>query len=275
MTASRHSSPFISRRALGAWALGLGLPALAPRAFAAGEPDDPKRAQRWNELRQDLFENRPAAPADWIRIEAPARAADAALVPMTLRLARRDGVKAVHLVIDENPAPYAAKIAFGPAGDPRSFKLRVRVNDYTHVHAVAEMDDGKLYQASTFVKAAGGCSAPAGASELEALRGAGQMRMRFARVPEGAEATLMLRHPNFSGMQMDQATRTYTPARYVKRVLVMQGDRQVFDLAGDISIATDPVFGFLYDAAQPAGLDVMAVDSTDARWAQSFSAAAV
>lgn len=274
MTARPLSSPALTRRALGTWALALGLPALAPRALAASEPDDPKRAQRWRELREDLFDNRPTAAADWIRIEAPARAADAALVPMTLHLARRDGVKAVHLVIDENPAPYAAKIAFGPAGDPRSFKLRVRVNDYTHVHAVAEMDDGKLYQTSTFVKAAGGCSAPAGASELEALRGAGQMRMRFARAPEGAEATLMLRHPNFSGMQMDQVTRLYTAARYVKQVKVTQADRLVFDLTGDISIATDPVFGFLYDAKHPGGLDVVAVDSTDARWAQSFNTAA-
>jgi sulfur-oxidizing protein SoxY len=265
----------LSRRSLGAWALAAGLPALVPtHAFAVTEPDDPKRAQRWRELREDLFDNRPTPAADWIRIEAPARAADAALVPMTLHLSRREGVKAVHLVIDENPAPYAAKIAFGPAGDPRSFKLRVRVNDYTHVHAVAEMDDGKLYQTSTFVKAAGGCSAPAGASELEALRGAGQMRMRFARAPEGAEATLMLRHPNFSGMQMDQVTRLYTPARYVKQVKVTQADRLVFDLTGDISIATDPVFGFLYDASHPGGLDVIAVDSTDARWAQSFNTAA-
>lgn len=268
MTTTRRSMIWQSLGITLAWG------ALPLQAWSVTEADDPKRAQRWNELREDLFDNRPTTPADWIHIDAPTRAADAALVPMTLRLARRDGVKAVHLVIDENPAPYAAKIAFGPAGDPRSFKLRVRVNDYTHVHAVAEMDDGKLYQASTFVKAAGGCSAPAGASELEALRGAGQMRMRFARVPEGTEATLMLRHPNFSGMQMDQVTRLYTPARYVKQVKVTQGDRLVFDLTGDISISTDPVFGFLVDTTRADHLDVVAVDSMDARWSQTFHPAA-
>ena len=38
---------------------------------------------------------------------------------------------------------------------------RVRVNNYTDVHAVAELSDGKLYMTKTYVKASGGCSAPA------------------------------------------------------------------------------------------------------------------
>lgn len=261
----------IQRRA---FTLALGLTAVSGPSLAVLEQNDPKRAQRWNELREDLFDNKPMAAGDaFIRIEAPTRAADAALVPITLKLARKD-VKAVHLVIDENPAPYATKVAFGPAGDPSELKLRVRVNDYTFVHAVAETADGKLYQASTFVKAAGGCSAPAGVSDVEALRGAGQMRMKFARHDGLAEATLMLRHPNFTGMQMDQVTRMFTPARYVKQVKVMQGDRLVIDLTGDISLSADPVIGFLYDPRSTGELQVQAVDSTGAQWAQAFQPAA-
>lgn len=250
--------------------LALGLATFGSPSFAVLEADDPKRAQRWKDLREDLFNNRPMAAGDaFLRIEAPARAADAALVPITLKSTRRD-IKALHLVIDENPAPYAAKVAFGPAGDPRELKLRVRVNDYTHLHLVAETADGTLYQASTFVKAAGGCSAPAGMSDVEALRGAGQMRMKFSRHDGLAEATLMLRHPNFTGMQMDQVTRMFTPARYVKQVQVKQGDRLVIDLSGDISISADPVIGFLYDSQAPGDLAVQAVDSTGAQWAQVF-----
>jgi sulfur-oxidizing protein SoxY len=107
-------------------------------------------------------------------------------------------------------------------------------------------------------------------SDTEALRGAGQMRMRFAHQADMDEATLMLRHPNFTGMQMDQVTRLVTPARYVKQVKVMQGDRLVIDLTGDISISADPVIGFLYDAKAPGDLAVQAVDSTGAQWAQVF-----
>lgn len=246
--------------------------ALGPPAHAADEADA-KRLTRWQDLQEDLFGNRPIAPgSDLIHIDAPLRALDAALVPITLKVTRKEGVKAVHLVIDENPAPYAAKITFGPAGDPRETKLRVRVNDYTYVHAVLEMSDGRLYQASAFVKAAGGCSAPAGASDEEALQGAGQMRMRMTQQANTAEATLMIRHPNFSGMQMNQITRLYTPARYLKEIKVTQGGATVFDLTGDISLSSNPVIGFAYDPARPGDFQVEAIDTQGSRWTQAFPA---
>jgi sulfur-oxidizing protein SoxY len=52
-----------------------------------------------------------------ITLEAPYRAEDAALVPMTLRFALPPGdarqVKRVTLVIDQNPAPMAASFEIG------------------------------------------------------------------------------------------------------------------------------------------------------------------
>src|SRR3546814_4280108 len=70
-------------------------------------------------------------------------------------------VRAVTLVIDKNPAPLAAVFRLSPdAGDP-GIATRVRVNEYTDIRAVAEMDDGSLRAVSTVVKSAGGCSAPA------------------------------------------------------------------------------------------------------------------
>ena len=50
----------------------------------------------------------------------------------------------------------------------RSLSTRVRVDSYTNVHAVAELSDGQLYAAQRFVKAAGGCSAPAAKQEADA-----------------------------------------------------------------------------------------------------------
>lgn len=262
-----HPFP-LSRRALVALTLGA---AVVP-ARAADEAEA-RRQARWQELREDLFGNRPIPSApDLIHIDAPTRALDAALVPVTLKVTRSDGVKAVHLVIDENPAPYAAKITFGPAGDPRETRLRVRVNDYTYLHAIVEMQDGQLFQTSAFVKAAGGCSAPAGASDEEALKGVGQMRMRLQQQVDTGYATLMIRHPNFSGMQMNQITRLYTPARYLKEIKVTQGGATVFDLTGDISLSTDPVIGFAYDARRTGDFQVEAMDTQGSRWTQHFPA---
>ena len=56
----------------------------------------------------------------------------------------------------------------------------------------------------------------------------------------------MIRHPNNSGLQMDQLTRLYTPARYIDKLAVYQGDELVFSMEGGISISEDPNFRFTF-----------------------------
>ena len=173
-----------------------------------------------------------------------------------------------------NSSPVAAHFTFGPAADPHEIKLRVRINSYTNVHAIAETADGALYQTVKFVKAAGGCSAPMGMTDEEAMKGMGDMRLKFA---EGAapgkpsQATLMVRHPNFNGMQMNQVTQLYTPARYIDKIVVKAGERLVFDLTTGISLATDPVlsFGMVPPSAGRATVEVH--DSENGVWSQAFA----
>ncbi|TXM92110.1 quinoprotein dehydrogenase-associated SoxYZ-like carrier [Methylobacterium sp. WL116] len=252
-------------------------PVLSGPVLAAGASDtDAERAARWQEIAKSVFGDRKIAPTDsLIRIDAPNRAMDAALVPITLTMPEKDKIKAVHFVIDDNPSPYAAHFTFGPAADPSELKLRVRVNNYTNVHAVAETKDGGLYEAVKFVKASGGCSAPMGMSDEEAMKGMGDMRMKFsgeAVAGKPVEATLMIRHPNFSGMQMNQVTRDYTPARYINKLVVTAGDKTVFTMDGDISIASNPVinFGLIPEPGKP--IKVAATDSQGGSWEHSFNA---
>src|SRR5262249_61402831 len=102
------------------------------------------------------------------------------LVPLTVRatLPAGDGrrVKSFTVVIDENPAPLAATFTIGPNAVVLAISTRVRVNSYTDVHAVAELTDGKLYVVKTYVKASGGCSAPAAQTAEQA--GIGQLPFR-------------------------------------------------------------------------------------------------
>jgi sulfur-oxidizing protein SoxY len=127
---------------------------------------------------------------------------------------------------------------------------------------------------AVFVKGAGGCSAPIGVSDLEAMAGMGDMRLKFAGDgPEGAgKATLMVRHPNFNGMQMNQVSRLYTPARYVTDVEVTRGGERVFAMQSDISLATNPVIEFLYRRGSDAPFTVAVADSSGQRWSQDFPA---
>jgi len=229
--------------------LAFGMP--IPLSVAA-EPTDP-----WPGLVQDIFNNRPINDGnDILAIEMPYRAEDAAIVPVTLRskLAPDDArrVKAITLVIDQNPAPMAAKFVLGPEARVSEISTRVRVNSYTNVHAVAELSDGQLYMVKTFVKASGGCSAPAVKNVEEASNHLGQMKYRqFARADQGPasgprEAQIMIGHPNNSGLQMDQITHLYVPAFFVDQLHLWQDDSPVLSMEGGISISEDPNIRFTY-----------------------------
>jgi sulfur-oxidizing protein SoxY len=219
---------------------------------AAAESYDP-----WPGLVQDVFNNRPMNDgAGVIAVDMPVRAEDAAIVPVTLRATLPPGdtrrVVAITLVIDQNPAPMAARFELGPDASVSEISTRVRVNNYTDVHAVAELSDGKLYMTKTYVKASGGCSAPAAKNAEEANARLGQMRFRqFAKAGEGPasgarEAQIMIGHPNHSDLQMDQVTQLYIPAFFVNELRVWQDDTLVLAMEGGISISEDPNIRFTY-----------------------------
>jgi sulfur-oxidizing protein SoxY len=223
-------------------------------ASAAAEPKDP-----WPGLVQDIFDSRPMNDgSDVIAIEMPYRAEDAAIVPVTLRskLAHDDNrrLRTITLVIDQNPAPMAAKFEMGPDAGISEISTRVRVNSYTDVHAVAELSDGKLYVVKTFVKASGGCSAPAAKNAEEARNRLGQMKYRqFTKGDQGPssgtrEAQVMIGHPNNSGLQMDQITHLYVPAFFVDELHLWQDGSPVLSMEGGISISEDPNLRFTYIA---------------------------
>ncbi|MGB6636724.1 MAG: quinoprotein dehydrogenase-associated SoxYZ-like carrier [Bradyrhizobium sp.] len=226
--------------------------ALGLSVSRAAEPADP-----WPGLVQDIFDNRPMNDGSGvIAIEMPYRAEDAAIVPVTLRskLSPDDSrrLKAITLVIDQNPAPMAAKFEVGADARVSEISTRVRVNSYTNVHAVAELSDGKLYMVKTYVKASGGCSAPAGKNAEEARNRLGQMKYRqFSRGDQGPtsgvrEAQVMIGHPNNSGLQMDQITHLYIPAFFIDELHVWQDNSPVLSMEGGISISEDPNIRFTY-----------------------------
>jgi sulfur-oxidizing protein SoxY len=75
--------------------------------------------------------------------------------------------------------------------------------------------------------------------------------MRLRRFPgeagsPGSEIQLMIRHPNYSGMQMDQLTRLYVPAHFVSSVQIWQGEDLLLGIESGISISENPEFRFNY-----------------------------
>jgi sulfur-oxidizing protein SoxY len=227
---------------------------LALLVWAFGSASEPARATEdpWPGIANDVFKGRPIEDGTGlVALDMPVRAEDAAIVPITIRATLPAGdprrVTGLTIVIDENPAPVAASFRLGSG--VASLSTRVRVDSYTNVHAVAELSDGKLYVVKTYVKASGGCSAPALKNADAATVALGQMKFRLFPTSSDAgvrEAQLMVRHPNNSGLQMDQLTRLYIPAFFVRELRLWQGEDLVLSMDGGISISQDPNLRFSY-----------------------------
>ncbi|MBB4197468.1 quinoprotein dehydrogenase-associated SoxYZ-like carrier [Rhodoblastus sphagnicola] len=249
---------------------------LLPVASFACSAHAAESEETWTGLKAMFFADKPIDEAPgYVTLDAPPRAEDAALVPVELKFPPRekgDRVVAATVIVDENPAPLATVFRRGPVDDAAfDFALRLRVNSYSFVRVVAETESGALHMAKAYVKAAGGCSAPASKDPDEAGANVGKMRFRSFAAQGMAQAQAMIRHPNYSGMQMDQITRMYTPAWYVTQVRVSQGEALLFSLENGISLSEDPTFRFSYVAnGQPVRIE--ARDSRGGAYAQRFSA---
>lgn len=239
--------------------------ALAPSPAGADE-------DIWPALKQDVYGTRPVVEGDGVVIlDAPERAEDAAVVPITIRVppSVKGPLKSMSLIIDKNPAPVAATWTFGPAagdgGGERRMTTRVRIDMYSYVRGIVETADGTLHMAKAFVKASGGCSAPAPKDEDAAAADLGKMIVRSfdPALPTTPlrEAQIMIKHPNNNGLQFDPITRGYVPARFIKEMTVKRGSDLVLRMESGISISANPNFRFTYGNSGDPALDVVAIDT--------------
>jgi sulfur-oxidizing protein SoxY len=263
-----------SKKTFGVFVALTSLALFAVKATPLTADDD-----AWNDLRQELFDTRTFdTTTAGYRMYVEGSAKDAALVPVSLRIppALVDSTKKLHVFIDRNPAPVAAIFEFGDGyrdgidiGE-RKIDLRIRIDSFSKVRAVFETDDGRLIMAAKFVAGAGGCSTVSSKDPDKALALLGRIRVKVKSQPalgdKWREATVMVRHPNFTGMQMDAKTGDYTPAWFVERIRVERSGKLMFSLQGGISISEDPNIRFTY-AATGKGKP-LTVTATDTKGSQ-------
>ena len=261
------------RRALllcGLLAIGVG----ARAEIKSG--DNPDASPIWQKVRASLFQARPIATAadDLISLDVPVRAEDAAIVPIAIRTRMPQTaaryVEKVYLIIDNNPSPVAAIFRFTPLSGRADIETRVRIDEYTHVRAIAETNDGRLHMTTRFVKASGGCSAPPGKDAQAALATLGRMKFRIDGDAAGDRpvlAQLMISHPNHSGLAMDQSSRLFTPPQFVRQVNISYAGEPVMSADVDFSISENPNFRFYFVPRNGGGeLRAEVVDSNDLRF---------
>jgi sulfur-oxidizing protein SoxY len=246
---------------------------MAPAAQDAREAED----ALWNGgLRSTIFSGREIVESDDVlALEVPERAENAAIVPITVRArfpqSAERSIRTVWLVVDKNPGPLAGTFHFTPQNGRADLDLRIRINEYTPVRAIAETSDGGLTMSRRYVKASGGCSAPASGDLEAALARMGRMKIRTTGLTPGEPASvhLLVSHPNLNGLQMDQLTGLYTPAKFVKEVRVSFEGDEIFAAETSFAISENPSFEFRFVPDHAGELTAEVVDTDGTRWSHT------
>jgi len=244
---------------------------LGAGANEKAEPD-PAQSQYWPPIRQMMFGEREIRDGrDVIRVYLSTRADDASTVPVSVKaqIDQSTGryIKNVYLIVERNPSPAAGVFRFTPDSGRAQIETRLRFEDFSFVRAIAETSDGELFMASKYVKAAGGCSAPADKNRMPA-NVVGNMKFRFAdeTVEAGKPALvqLMIRHPNESALAMDfDASRV---PQFVRHVTVSYAGKPVMDADVDFSISDNPSFRFYFMPEKEGALEATVEDTHDKRY---------
>lgn len=231
--------------------------------------------EMWSSVRADVFGDRAVEDAtNGYKLYVDNTVKDAAMLPVSIRIPADlvDVTSKVHLLVDYNPAPVVAVIAFGPAyrngvdiGE-RNFDTRIRMDRISKVRAVFETVDGKLFMAEAFGASGGGCSSASAKDHDKALAQLGRVKVKVAVQPAIAQswrdAIVMVRHPNFTGMQPDSDKGGFTPAWFVEKIDVSLRGQSVVSIAAGISLSEDPNFRFTFaDETDESVLAVSAIDS--------------
>ena len=235
-------------------------------------------AGTWDELSEDLYGERVLLDGqNVIAIDAPYRTSDDARTQLAAQVVAPKGaeVKAVTLVIDENPMPVSAVFDLASPLPAFFFDVTVRVNGPTPMHVVAETTDGRLFVSETFVKTSGqgACAAPPGTDPDEALASLGRMEIELAgTLPAFGQSVtdrianrmnrvdVDISHPSHSGMQMDQISLLFIPMRYVENVEVDLDNSGYVQMTGSISLSENPQVG-LSVPSNAQSIDVTMTDT--------------
>lgn len=244
------------------------------RVAAAASSDN----SRWDAINQQLFNERVIHESkSSISVEAPGRAFDSARVPVIIRAiapqTESDYIKTLWLIVDKNPLPVAGTFHFEPNNGWDMIDTELRVNEYSNIRIVAERSDGSLHMDSAFVKAAGGCSAPPSSYERSDAILLGNFNgevEQFHDLNGPVAARIRITHPNASGMQFDQFSRTYIPAQYVHTLGAELNGKLLFTVDTNFSFSQDPVLGFNFRPELDGELVFYALDSEDRRFQESW-----
>ncbi|MGB9149593.1 MAG: quinoprotein dehydrogenase-associated SoxYZ-like carrier [Burkholderiales bacterium] len=239
--------------------------------------DDDESSEEWRGIRTNLFQARPIdnkSPA--VQIDIPRRAEFGATVPVAIRAqvaqSPQSYIRKMYLVVDKNPSAIAAVYTLAPDIGQADLETRIRVNEYSHVRVIAEMNDGKLSMASKYVKVSGGCSAPPNKDAAEHKRDLGKIKWRLPEKVFANQTTpvqMQVSHPNNTGFEMDHITVMTIPPHYVSRFVITYAGKPVLSAETDYSISENPYIAFNFVPKSNGELKAEIFDSKEMKFEKS------
>jgi sulfur-oxidizing protein SoxY len=222
----------------------------------------------WQNMRPNLYGTRAISEMgdDTMSIEAPASTPDPSATPVVVHFGESMAgkIKQVRVIIDNNPSPLATTMNLKAGLPVDEIDLRVRIDRFTSVRAVAETTDGRLEMRSTWVNASGGCSAPPSAAQGGML---GDIRFRASGDDKALQ--ISIRHPNNSGFQIDPKSGDPIPPHFISHVRLRAGSETLMDAETGISLSENPT---LRIASRQPLLAPLTFEATDIPSQQLFSA---
>lgn len=243
-------------------------------AWPADVPEG-EDSEIWQKIKSSFFPGRTIQQdlaGEVLTLRAPHRAQDASTVPVAIstRLPQsaQRYVEKLYLIIDKNPSPVAGIFSFTPESGHADIETRVRVEEYSHLRAVAQLNDGSTYMVVRYIKAAGGCSSPTGtAPDFENFKARVRIRTEDKVIlGESSSVQLMIQHPNTSGLAKDQLTQLFIPAYYVRTIHVTYAGQHILSADVDFSISENPNFRFHFVPKAAGELKAVITDTKEREW---------
>jgi len=256
------------------------LSAWSAPASAAGEQSE---IDLWETLlRPQYFKDREiTAGKSIVEMRIPLRAEDAGVVPVSIdaRIPQTADryIQNLYVFVDKNPKPLAGLFHLTPEMGQADLALRLRINEFTKVRVVAQLNTGELHMDEGFTRASGGCSEPPPFLKLKEAR-ARIGEMKFRTLPgeeeDSALGQLIISHPNVTGLQLDQRTRAFIPAEYVTKVVINFNGQHVMTAETDISLSEDPSFRFFFKPRAGGTIEARMTDSKGREVTHTFEVSA-
>ena len=236
----------------------------------------------WNEeLKPAIFPDRDiieGAEQNVIEMKAPFRAEDASIVPISVHTKIDQSadtyIKKIHIYVDKNPTPLVGVFELTPESGKGDLAMRIRVDQFTYVRAVAEMNTGELYMSKSFVRASGACSAPPPKSIDDSFANLGKMKIKTIGDLEYSKPNLVqlkIKHPSITGMQpLRIGSRVMPPPHFVDTLEVDYNGKPILKANLTFSISMDPAFRFYFVPEEGGVITVKGTDSKKAAFSDTY-----